>query len=134
MPWPWVRLPQKIRHSVGLNRITDKLIPSIDWKKSFNRSPTHAWGSRNRLYQAVKKWTSRLYFCCQHAPSAMVALAGEVAGDPMTGLMIWSSLLVLPMALPAAPRRDGGGPTLTGSSFVALDPPGIFGLCIQVRW
>ena len=54
MPWPWVQLRQKIRHSVGLSRITDKLIPSIDWKKSFNRSSTQAWDSRDRLSWAVK--------------------------------------------------------------------------------
>ena len=47
---------------VGLSRITDKLIPSIDWKKSFSRSSTQAWGSRDRLSQAVKIRTSRLYF------------------------------------------------------------------------
>ena len=60
----------------------------------------------------------------------MVVLAGEAAGDPTTGLTTWSSLLVLP----AAPRRDGGDPALMDSSFVAQDPPGIFGLCVQVRW
>ena len=58
----WLRLPLKIRHSVGLNRITDKLIPSIDWKKSFNRSSTQAWGSSDRLSLVVKIQTSRLYF------------------------------------------------------------------------
>ena len=129
MPWPWVQLPQKKRHLLGLNRNNDKLIPSMDCKKSFNRSLTHAWGSRDRLSQAVKIQTSRLYFSHQRAPSAMVALAVEAAGDPTTGSTIWSSLLVLP----AAPRRYGGGPILMGSSFILLDPPGIFGLHVQVR-
>ena len=133
MPWPWVRLPQKIRHSVGLSKITDKLIPSIDWKKSFNRSSTHVWGSRDRLSWVVKIWTSRLYFSHQCTPSAMVVVAGDTAGDPMTGLTMWSSWLVPPSVLPAAPRRDGGEPALTGSSFIVLDLPGIFNLCLQVR-
>ena len=77
MPWPWVQLPQKIRHSVGLSRITDKLIPSIDWKKSFNRSSTQAWGSRDCLLWAVKIRTNRLYFSRGHTPSATGAGAGD---------------------------------------------------------
>ena len=133
MPWPWVRLPQKIRHSVGLSRITDKLVPSNDWKKSFIRSLTHAWGSRDHLSRAVKIQTSRLYFSCRRAPSAMVAVTGKVAGDLMTGSTTWSSLLALPTVPSNAPRRDGGGPALAGSSFIALDPPGIFGIYTQVR-
>ena len=91
MPWPWVRLPQKIRHSVGLSRITDKLIPSIDWKKSFNRSSTQAWGSRDRLSQAVKIRSGRMYFSHQHAPSAMVAVTGDTIRDPVIGSVAWSS-------------------------------------------
>ena len=107
--------------------------PSIDWKKSFNRSSTHAWGLRDRLSQAVKIRTSRLYFSRRHAPSATVALAGITARDLATGSMTWLPLLVPPTVPPAAPRRDGGDPALMGSSFVALDPPGIFGLHAQVR-
>ena len=129
----WLQLPLKIRHSVGLNRITDKLVPSIDWKKSFNRSSTQAWGSSDHLSLAVKIQTSRLHFSHQCAPSARVALAGEVTGDPLMGSMMWSSLPAPPKVLPAAPRRDRGDPALMGSYFTALDPPGIFGLCIQVR-
>ena len=91
MPWPWAWLPQKIRHSVGLSRITDKLIPSIDWKKSFNRSSTQAWDSRDRLPLAVKIRTSRLYFSRRHAPSAMVAVAGDTDRDHVVGLVAWSS-------------------------------------------
>ena len=91
MPWPWARLPQKIRHSVGLSRITDKLIPSIDWKKSFNRSSTQAWGSRDRLPRAVKIQTSRLYFSHGRAPSAMVAVAGDTDRDPVVGSVAWLS-------------------------------------------
>ena len=129
----WLQLPLKIRHSVGLNRITDKLIPSIDWKKSFNRSSTQAWGLSDCLSLAVKIRTSRLYFSHQRTPSATVALAGKVTGDPSAGLMMRSSLLVPPKVLPVAPRRDREDHALTGSSFAALDLPGIFGLCIQVR-
>ena len=87
MPWPWARLPQKIRHSVGLSRITDKLIPSIDWKKSFNRSSTQAWGSRDHLPWAVKIRTSRLNFSCWRTPSATVAVAGDTDCDPVVGLV-----------------------------------------------
>ena len=108
---------------MGLNKITDKLTSSIDWKKSFNRSSTQAWGLRDRLSLAVKIRTSRLYFSHQHTPSATVVLAGEVFRDPLTGS-------TMP---PAAPRRDGGDPALMGYSFAALDLPGIFSLCIQVR-
>ena len=128
-----LQLPLNIRQSVGLNRITDKLILSIDWKKSFNRSSTQAWGLSDHLSLAVKIQTSRLYFSCQHTPSATVALAGEVTRDPSVGSMMRSSLPAPPKVPPVAPRRDGGDPALTGSSFTALDLPGIFGLHIQVR-
>ena len=67
---------------MGLSRITDKLIPSINWKKSFNRSSTQAWGSRDRLPRAVKIWTSRLYFSRRRAPSPMVAVAGDTDRKP----------------------------------------------------
>ena len=130
MPWPWVWLPQKIRHSVGLSRITDKLIPSIDWKKSCNRASTQAWGSWDRLLWAVKIQTNRLYFSHGRAPSATGAGAGNTHGGSITGLSMWSSLL----ALPAAPSRGGGELVLVGSSFAALDPPGIFSIHVQVRW
>ena len=76
---------------MGLSRITDKLIPSIDWKKSFNRSSTQAWGSRDRLPRAVKIRTSRLYFSRRRAPSATVAVAGDTDHDPVVGLVAWSS-------------------------------------------
>ena len=45
-----------------------------------------------------------------------------------------SSRPVLPLAPPAAPRSGGGGLVITGFSFTALDPPGIFGLRFKVRW
>ena len=129
----WLQLPLKIRHSVGLNRITVKLIPSIDWKKSFNRSLTQAWGLSDRLSQVVKIRTSRLYFSHRCTPLARVVLAGEVTRDPLVGLMMQLSLPVPPKVSPVAPRRDGGDPALTGSSFTVLDLPGIFGLRVQVR-
>ena len=110
MPWPWMQLPQKIRHSVGLSRITDKLIPSIDWKKSFNRSSTQAWGSRDRLLWAVKIRTNRLYFSRGRAPSATGAGAGNTQGGSITGPSMWSSL---PM-LPAVPRSGRRGTRLSG--------------------
>ena len=134
MPWPWVQLPQKIRHSVGLSRITDKLIPSIDWKKSFNRSSTQAWGSRDRLLWVVKIRTNRLYFSHGHAPSATGAGAGNTHEGSITGPSTWSSLLAPPSVPPAAPRSGGGELVLAGSCFAALDLPGIFSLRIQVRW
>ena len=130
MPWPWVRLPQKIRHSVGLSRITDKLIPRIDWKKSCNRASTQAWGSRDRLLWAVKIRTNTLYFSRGRAPSATGAGAGNTHGGSITGPSTWSFL----PAPPAVPRRGGGELILAGSSFAALDPPGIFSLHIQVTW
>ena len=73
------------------SRITDKLIPSINWKKSFNRSSTQVWGSRDCLSWAVKIWTSRLYFFHQRAPSAKVAVAGNTVHDPVIGSVAWSS-------------------------------------------
>ena len=124
----------KIRHSVGLSRITDKLIPSIDWKKSFNRSSTKAWGSRDRLLWVVKIRTNRLYFSHGHTPSATGAGAGNTHGGSITGLSMWSSSLAPPLALPTAPRSGAGGLVLVGSSFTAMDPPGIFSLRVQVRW
>ena len=125
-----MQLPQKIMHSVGLSKIDDKLIPSIDWKKSFNRSSTQVWGPSDRLSQAVKIRTSRLYFSRWRAPSAMVLVGGDTVGGPETGSMMWLSWPVLP----AAPRSHVGEPTLAGSSFAAMDLPGIFGLCLKVRW
>ena len=134
MPWPWVQLPQKKRHSVGLSRITDKLIPSIDWKKSFNRSLTQAWGFRDHLLWAVKIRTNRLYFSHGHAPSATRAGSGDTVRGPITGPTMWSSGPVLPSVPPVAPKSGGGGLALAGSSFTALDLPGIFSLHFQVRW
>ena len=125
---------QKMRHSVGLNRITDKLTPSIDWKKSFNRSSTQAWGSRDRLSWAVKIWTKRLYFSHGCAPSATGAEAGDSGRGSITGPSAWSSRPALPSVPPTAPRRGRGGLILAGFSLAALDLPGIFGLCFKVRW
>ena len=129
MPWPWVQLPQKIMHSVGLSRITDKLIPSIDWKKSFNRSSAQAWDSRDHLLWAVKIQTNRLYFSRGYTPSATGVGAGDTHGGSETGPSTWSSLPV-----PAAPRSGGGELVLAGSSFTVLDLLGIFSLHVQVRW
>ena len=42
IPCPCEQLPQKMRHSARLRRASDTLIPSVDWKKSFNRSLTQA--------------------------------------------------------------------------------------------
>ena len=70
-----------MRHSVRLRRASDKLIPSVDWKKSFKRSLTQAWGSKAHLSLVVKIWTRRLYFSHQHAPSEIEAVACVTAGD-----------------------------------------------------
>ena len=134
MPWPWVRLPQKIRHSVGLSRITDKFIPSINWQKSFNRSSTQAWGWRDHLLWAVKIRTNRLYFSSGRAPSARGVGAGDTHGGSITGPSTWSSSPAPPLAPPAAPRSGRGELIFAGSSFTVLDLPGIFSLRVQVRW
>ena len=129
MPWPWVWLPQKIRHSVGLSRITDKLVPSNDWKKSFNRSSTHTWGSRDRLSRAVKIRTSRLYFSTSALLQQLWQWLAMWPETPRWGRQPGRPCQCHPMLQ----GEDRGGPTLAGSSFVALDLPGIFGICIQVR-
>ena len=115
-----------------LNRVTDKLTPSIDWKKSFNRSSTQAWGSRDRLSWVVKIQTKRLYFSRGRAPSAIGAGAGNTRTGSVTGPLTRSSRPVLPLAPPTAPRSGGGGLVLAGSSLAALDLPGIFGLHFKV--
>ena len=130
MTYPGLVLLQKVTLSVGLNRITDKLIPSVDWKKSFNKSLTHTWGSRACLSQAWKIWTKRLYFSHQHTLLAMVVVAGVLTRDPTVGLTMVSSWPAPPMVLPAAPRRGKGLAALTGSSFTVLDPPGMFDIWV----
>ena len=109
MPWPWVQLPQKMRHSIGLERVTDKLIPSIDLKKSLSRSSTHAWGLRAWLSLAVKIQTMRLYFSRQHVPSATEAVACVLTGDPIMGLTTVVSWLVPPTSLPACSQERWRG-------------------------
>ena len=76
------------------------LIPSIDWKKSFNRSLTHAWGSKAHLSLMVKIQTRRLYFSCWHILSETEAAVCIMAGDSAMELARCSPWFTLPAGPP----------------------------------